>query len=709
MSSSFAPRRRLFVAALAVLLAGSAVVLRLAFLQLVRHGDYSARAEVNQREREALLPVRGEIRDRDGRLLAQDARTYTIVAEPRRMDDPARTARRIARALDLDAARLASEFKRRPGFCYVARHRSPADAELVSDSLKSGAWKGLVLHSEVRRVYPAGRALAQIVGRADVDNRGIEGVEYQFDALLRGEQGWRTVLADGRGRHVGLPGWSQRQPVDGHTIDLTIDADIQSVVSQRLAAAVDTLNAAKAIGVVLDPWTGEILAASSEPQTEQAVRNQAITDQFEPGSTFKMVTVAAALEEGTADPEDLYDAENGVYSFAGSPIRDSHPHGILKLRDAVRYSSNIVAGKVGLEIGPRNMYEYSTAFGFGALTGVEFPGETPGLLRHPSRWSGRSLPTIAMGHELSVTALQLALAYGAIANGGTLMAPQILKEERDARGRVLRHAEPRPLRTVVSEKTAATMRELLTAVVDSGTATRAHLAWAPVGGKTGTAQKFDPVLHTYRSSKYLASFVGFLPADAPRLVCVVMVDEPRNGYYGGEVAAPVFKKIMEDLYRLRGGPLAPKREYASYAPPRPRDVVVPGVRTLPLARAREALRSAGLRAKVDGDGARVLAQVPAAGARAERGTVVRLATVPRRDAVPDLTGLTVREALTTLAAYALPAKVEGRGVVVRQVPAAGAPMPRAGTPCLLVCADRRPAAVNASASVATAARARGAD
>ena len=692
MPSSFAPRRRLFVAALAVLLAGSAVVLRLAFLQLVLHGEYAARAEVNQREREALLPVRGEIRDRDGRLLAQDARTYTIVAEPRRMDDPARAARRIARALKLDPVRLASEFRRRPGFCYVARHRSPADAELVSDSLKAGAWKGLVLHSEVRRVYPAGSALNEVVGRADVDNRGIEGVEYQFDALLRGEQGWRTVLADGRGRHVGLPGWSQRKPVDGHALSLTIDADIQTVVSQRLLAAVDSLRATKAIACVLDPWTGEILALSSQPQPEGGgARNQAVTDQFEPGSTFKMVVVAAALEEGAAAPGDLYDAENGVYSFAGSPIRDSHPHGILTLRDAVRFSSNIVAGKVGVEIGARTMYEYSTAFGFGALTGLEFPGETPGLLRHPSRWSGRSLPTIAMGHELSVTALQLALAYGAIANGGTLMAPQILLEERDPRGRVLRRAEPRPLRTVVSQRTAATMRELLTAVVDSGTATRAHLDWAAVGGKTGTAQKFDPVLRTYRSSKYLASFVGFLPAEAPRLVCVVMVDEPRNGYYGGEVAAPVFKKIMEDLYRLRGGPLAPKPELAEYAPPRPRDVVVPGVRTLPLSRAREALRHAGLRARVDGDGERVLAQVPPAGARAARGTVVRLATKPRLDAVPDLTGLTVREALTTLAAYALPARVEGRGVVVRQVPAAGAPVSRT-VPCLLVCADRAPQA-----------------
>jgi stage V sporulation protein D (sporulation-specific penicillin-binding protein) len=231
------------------------------------------------------------------------------------------------------------------------------------------------------------------------------------------------------------------------------------------------------------------------------------------------------------------------------------------------------------------------------------------------------------------------------------------------------------------------MRVMLTAVVDSGTARKAQLSWSTVAGKTGTAQKFDTVLHTYRSRKYLASFVGLLPADRPRLVCVVMVDEPKNGYYGGDIAAPVFRGIMEDLYRLRGGPLAPAPERVRFAPPRPRDVAVPGLRSLPLARAREALRQAGLRVRIEGDGERVLAQRPAAGARAERGTVVVLATKPRGDIVPDVMGLTARDALTTFAAYALPARVEGRGVVVRQSPAAGATFGR-GTSCVLVCEER---------------------
>jgi cell division protein FtsI/penicillin-binding protein 2 len=687
--SNAAPRRRLVPAAVVVLLAGAAVVLRLGFLQVVRHGYYAERAEVNQQERVPLAPARGEIKDRRGNLLAQDQRTYSLIAVPRNMPDPARMARRLARALDLDEKKLAAEFRRRPGYCWVVRHRAPDLAEMVTDSTRGkNGWSGVYLQGETRRSYPAGEPLAQLVGRADVDNRGVEGIEVQFDDILRGQQGWRTMLQDGRGRQIGMPGMSSKQPVDGHSITLTIDADIQSVVCARLRAAVDSLGAAKAIAVVLDPFTGEVLAAGSEPQPDEPpFRNQAITDQFEPGSTFKAVVVSAALEERMSTPTTMYDACNGACDFGGFTIHDSHPHGMLTLADAVRFSSNIVAGKLGVRIGSRNMYEYATAYGFGALTGVEFPGETPGLLRHPARWSARSLPTIAMGHELSVTALQLALAYSALANGGTLMAPHLLLAEYANDGTAVYRAEPRPLRRVVSVETAATMRGFLQSVVDSGTATRAALAWAHVGGKTGTAQKFDVGLHTYRNGKYLASFVGFLPVEAPRLVCVVMVDEPQKGYYGGDVAAPVFKKIMEDLYRLRGGPLAPQPEQARYAALRPVNVVVPGVRMLPLSKARETLKDAGLRARIEGDGSRVLAQVPPAGARAEKGAVVVLSTRPNATTLPNVVGLTMRAALERFAAVAVPTQVVGHGVVVRQDPPAGSPV-TPGRSCMLVCEER---------------------
>jgi len=688
--SNVAPRRRLVPAAVVVLLIGGIVLARLTFLQVVRHGYYTERAEINQQERVALPPTRGDIRDRRGNLLAQDRRAYSLTAVPRNMTDAPRMARRLARALHLDEKKLLVEFQRHPGYCWVVRQQAPDLAQMFADSThgKDG-WQCVYLEGETRRSYPAGEPVAQVVGRADLDNVGVEGAEFQFDSVLRGQQGWHTVLQDGRGRQIGMPGWSNKQPVDGHSVELTIDSDIQSVVCERLKAAVDSLSALKAIAVVLDPWTGEILAAGSEPQpAEPPFRNEAITDQFEPGSTFKLVAFSAALEEHAAQPTTMFNAENGTWNLGeGQPIHDAHPHGMLTLADAVRFSSNIVAGKVGMKLGAHTFYEYASSYGFGALTGVEFPGETPGLLRAPDRWSGRSLPTMAMGHELSVTALQLALAYGAIANGGTLMAPQLLKAEYDATGKEVFRAEPHPLHRVVSTETAQTFRGFLQSVVDSGTATKAQLEWAHVGGKTGTAQIYDVALHTYHNGKYLGSFVGFLPVENPRLVCVVMVDQPKKGYYGGDVAAPVFKKIMEDLYRLRGGPLAPRPATAQVALPRAVAVAVPGGRMLPVAQAREALADAGLRARIEGNGARVLAQVPAAGTRAEKGTVIALATVPEASALPNVVGLTVREALTQLAGVAAQAQVVGRGVVVRQEPAPGSPAVP-GRACVLTCAEK---------------------
>jgi len=663
---------------------------------VLRHGYYTARAEINQQERIQLPPERGEIRDRRGNLLAQDRRTYSLIAVPRNMPNAPRMARRLARALHLDEKKLVAEFQRRPNYCWVVRQQPPELAEMFADSTHAkNGWTSVFLQGETRRSYPAGEPLAQLVGRADVDNVGVEGIEYQFDAALRGQQGWRTVLQDGRGTQIGMPGFSSKNPVNGHSIALTIDSDIQSVVCARLRDVVDSLNATKAIAVVLDPWTGEILAAGSEPQPlEPPFRNQAITNQFEPGSTYKMVVASATLEERVATPGMMFDACNGAYDFGGFVIHDSHPHGMLSMADAVRFSSNIVAGKLGVRLGSRSMYEYSTAYGFGALTGVDFPGEAPGLLRAPDRWSGRSLPTLAMGQEVSVTALQLALAYSAVANGGTLMAPLLLKAEYDAKGVLVTKAEARPLRRVVSPETAATMRAFLQSVVDSGTATRAQLDWAHVGGKTGTAQKWDAALHTYRNGKYLASFVGFLPVESPRLVCVVMVDEPRKGYYGGDVAAPVFKKIMEDLYRLRGGPLAPEPTRVVVDRPHPVAVLVPSVRALPLKRAREALQDAGFRARVDGDGARVLNQFPPAGSRAERGALVVLSTVPGVGGVPNVVGMTARQAILQLGSVAMSAQVVGHGVVVRQDPPAGSQSTR-GRSCVLTCEEREALAVAA--------------
>ena len=687
-------RDRILVAALVATAAAGILCARLLAVQVVQHEHFAARAEQNQEGRVLLPPRRGDLVDRRGELLATDLRTYSVYAVPRLMKNRRSTARALARLLDVDAGALEKRFRERPGFCWVTRMADPG----IEDKLEKARLRGVFLTVESRREDPGGEAVLPVLGRVNLDGSGVEGLEFQFDGRLRGRPGWATVFRDGTGRQISLPQGSRRQPLHGHGLVLTLDNAIQAIAVARLAAAADSLRAQQASAVILDPRTGEILAmAAAGRAAPDARRNPVVSDQYEPGSTFKLVAAAATLEEGLAQPSTVYDAENGAYDFGPCVIHDSHPHGRLTLRDAVRFSSNIVAGKLGVGLGARRYYEYASAFGFGSLTGIEFPGEAPGRLRHPRSWSGRSLPTLAMGQEVAVTPLQVALAYAVVANGGVLMQPQVVLAEIDEQGRAGDRIPPRAVRRVLSPRTAATLRDFLQAVVDSGTATRARLPWTTVAGKTGTAQKYDPATHTYARGRYISSFVGFLPADDPRLVCLVLVDEPRKGYYGGEVAAPIFRDIMEDIRRLRGGPLSerPATVQVAAADLAPPPTLVPDVRLLPEERARERLAAIGLRVHAVGDGPRVLAQTPAPGSPVERGQAVEIvlarATAP---VVPEVRGLTLREALARLSAAGVPARITGTGVVAGQRPAAGSRLAEGAT-CLLTC--RSEAAVRLAA------------
>jgi len=677
-------RDRVLLAALAALVAAVVVLLRLVALQIVAHGTFVARAEQNQEGRVLLPPRRGDLLDRRGELLATDLRTYSVYAVPRLMKDRRRTARALARMFRLSPGTLEKRFAAHPAFCWVARMTEPG----VEDRLEEAKLPGVFLQVETRRVDPGGESVLPVVGRVNLDGRGVEGVEYQLDAQLRGRPGWATVFKDGTGRRIDLPQGNRRQPLAGHGYLLTIDNAIQGIVMTRLAAAVDSLEAKSATAVVIEPHTGQILAmGTAGPSAPDASRAPTVSDTYEPGSTFKVVAAAATLEERLAGPATLYNADNGAHDFGGFVIHDAHPHGVLTLRDAVRVSSNIVAGKLGLALGADRFYEYCTAFGFGSLTGVDFPGEAGGRLRTPRAWSGRSLPTLAMGQEVSVTPLQMAAAYGVIANGGVWMRPQLVLAELDERGRVGKRFAPEAVRRVISPATASTMRDFLEAVVDSGTATRATLSWAVVAGKTGTAQKYDPATRRYAQGKFVSSFVGFVPAEDPRLVCLVLVDESKKGYYGGDVAAPVFRDIVEDVHRLRGGPLSPRPTTvqvaaADLAPP---PTLVPDVRLLPRERAAEKLAALGLRVRTSGAGPRVVSQDPAPGRPVERGQAVEITlSRPQAPEVPDVRGLTLREALGVLSSRSIPVRAAGSGVVVAQRPAPGTHL-TSGQACVLSC------------------------
>ena len=664
--------------------------LRVGWLQIAMHGYYAERAERNQEQRVLLKPVRGDLLDRHGRRLASDVLTYALAAAPREMSDPRGTARELAALLRIDPRRLQREFESRPRYLPVARRVPPDVAEKIADWNR----RGLYLATETRRQYLLSPAAEEIVGRTDVDNHGVEGLELALDDDLRGRPGWATRFRDGRGHSHSLPRGLSRAPSDGYDVTLTLDADLQSILESHLARAVDTLDAMRGFAVFLDPTTGEILAAASVPHLPAGRgRNWPFTDQYEPGSTFKAVVAGAALEENVAKPGQYFDAGDGVCQVApGAVFHDTHKRPGFTFFDAVRYSSNIVMGKLGILLGAERLYRYATSLGFGSLTGVEFPGETAGRLHSPEHWSARSCPTIAIGHEVTVTPLQLALAYAAIANGGVLMQPMLVREVRNARGDVIRRGTPRASHRVFSENTTAILRTMLQAVVDSGTARPARIDDFPICGKTGTAQKYDASIGTYGRGMYLSSFVGFAPADHPGLVGVVVIDEPHGKhYYGGEVAAPVFREVIQDLRRLPHGPFEMSATQWAARPPRPAPVTVPDLRLLPPRDAERRLDEFGLRAHFEGDGARALSQSPAAGEAVERGASVTVWLAAPVDSLgrrmPDLTGMAVREALRRLTLLEVMPHIQGHGVVVRQLPAAGTDLPRVAR-CELWCENR---------------------
>jgi cell division protein FtsI/penicillin-binding protein 2 len=686
-------RSRVLVAAAGLSLGLVVLWLRVAWLQIVQHAYYAARAEMIQIQRVPVRPLRGVLLDRRGRPLARDLLTWSISAAPREMAEPAPVARGLAALLGLDAARLAREFRAHPRFVWVARHESPEVGEKVAER----KWRGVHLLMETRREYSLGDAACEVLGRTDLDDSGVDGLELQLEDDLHGRAGWTTLFRVGKSRTVGLPQGLRRAPADGRSVTLTLDADLQGIVEHHLARAVDSLHAVRGFALFLDPRTGEILASACTPHLAPGrARNWPFTDQYEPGSTFKAVVAGTVIEEGLVRPDQYFDAGNGVCQVApGAIFHDTHKAAGFTFRDAVRFSSNIVMGKLGMIAGADRLYRYATALGFGSLTGVEFPGEAGGRLQSPAHWSARSCPTIAIGHEVAVTPLQLALAYAAVANGGVLMQPLLVREVRDADGRLLRSGQPCASRRVFSESTTALLRTMLTAVVDSGTAKAARIPGFAMAGKTGTAQKYDASIGTYGRGMYLSSFVGFAPAEAPTLVGVVVIDEPHSKhYYGGEIAAPVFREVILDLRRLPDGPFGTGSTLVAAKPPAPAAVVVPDVRLLPPRAAERRLAEHALRAHFEGRGPRALAQKPAAGQAAERGASVTVWLATPEDSLgrvlPDLVGLPLREALRQLTLRQVQARIEGRGIVVRQAPAPGTAL-SPGAECRLWC-EPRPAA-----------------
>lgn len=700
-------KSRVLVAAAGLFFALLCLWVRIAWLQIALHDQFDARAKANQSQHEKILPRRGPILDRRGTPMAHDLDIAQVALYRPQVTDIKKTADAIARELGMDARKLRKKIEAAKGFLWIDREVAPE----VGERIAKLRLPGVRVDDETKRFYRLQDAASEILGRTNSDNVGVDGIEYQFERELGGQTGWKTMVPTGSSRFkLELPGAERRAAKDGSTLVLTIDAELQSIVEHHLARAVDSLKAVRGFAIFLDPWTGEILASACVPHLPAGqAKNWNFTDMYEPGSTFKVVVAGATLEEKLAKPTDYFTASvTGRAEILPKVfLRDSHAHEGYTFFGAIQNSSNIVCGKLGIRLGAERLYRYCTALGFGSLSGVEFPGETSGKLRPVSAWQPRSTPTIAMGQEIAVTPIQLALAYAAIANGGVLMEPMLLKELRAPDGKVLRTWTPQTSHRVFSEATTATLREMLCAVVDSGTATTARTGAIRIAGKTGTAQKYDPRTKGYGTGMYMGSFAGFAPADKPRMVGVVVIDEPHGSqYYGGLVAAPVFREVMLDLLRLPNGPLNSSNTVVAMRPPAVPAVTAPDLRLLPASEARHRLGQYGLNVRFEGQGPRVLSQSPAAGQPVERGmSVVAYLSAPSDSTgrtLPDLVGLPMRQAIRQLSERAVEMRIEGKGIVVRQEPPAGTPLPMSGR-CRVWCADAgSPVASRVSASLASA-------
>jgi stage V sporulation protein D (sporulation-specific penicillin-binding protein) len=671
-------RRRAAVLFLFVVLVMVGLVGRLVYLQSYR-SPWLTEGATDQRVRE--IPVearRGVIYDRHGRELAVSISSESVYAIPAEIRNPEETAARLAAILTLDRETLAAKLKKRQSFLWVKRK---IDDDVALEVRKLGL-PGIGLTQENRRHYPQGRLASHILGFTGIDSQGLDGVELAFDTYLRGRPGAIVVEYDARGHEI--PSATHRfvPPAPGQNIYLAIDAVIQQIAERELEKVLRDTQAKQVSIIALDPASGEILALANKPDydpndfaafTPKLWRNNVISNAYEPGSTFKIITTAAALGEKVVRPEDRF-FDPGSVEVQGRHIHcwRHGGHGSQSFVEVVKNSCNVGFVNVGLRLGADAFYRYIAAFGFNKPTGVDLPGEARGLMVEHAKVKPINIATMAIGQSIAVTPIQLAAAAAAIANDGVLLRPQIVREVRDGDGRVTRAFAPDQAARVIDAKTVQTVKGILEKVVEEGTGRNAYHEGFRIAGKTGTAQKVGE--GGYVQGRYVASFVGFAPADKPRIALLVIIDEPVGPYYGGLIAAPVFGAVVRDI--LQYLQVAPQGAPAGKTAPAVH-VIVPAVINLPVADAVRELKAAGLAARTEETGDRVADQVPKPLSRVPAGASVLLYTqTPRYAAgeitVPDLTDLTPREATGLLADLGLLiAPAGGSGGADRQDPPPG--------------------------------------
>jgi cell division protein FtsI (penicillin-binding protein 3)/stage V sporulation protein D (sporulation-specific penicillin-binding protein) len=547
---------------LAFILLFSLFSFRLVYLQLLKHDEYAGLAAEKHVYKQLIYAERGEIFDSNNEVLAHNVPVESIVADATHLNNIEGAISLLSAALKMPAREVSEKLQGERRYIIVKREVPETIATALRDKLRAENVRGIYFERDSARIYPNDSMLCHVIGFTDFEHHGIQGVESSMEQYLHGEDGYRYIEHNRAGQEIVLYRGQEHAPRDGYQVHLTVDLNLQNIVENEIDAAMQEFHPAKATIILMRPETGEILAMANRPNFDlnlratakpEQMKNRAIIDMMEPGSTFKIVTAAAALNERKVKPDTTIFCENGAWTYGGRVLHDHKAYGELSVRDVLIKSSNIGAAKLAMGVGEEKFHEYIRRFGFGERTGIELPGEIGGMVHSPQTWSKISITRIPMGHEIGVTPLQMTAAMAAIANGGKLVTPRIVKSITTSSGKTVTTFSPIVLRQVISSQTATMIGDALRGVVsDRGTAAAAAVPGFIIAGKTGTAQKVDPK-GGYEHGKYVVSFIGYLPADHPEFVGLVVLDDAHTSKpelnYGGLVAGPIFARVAEKAAR----------------------------------------------------------------------------------------------------------------------------------------------------------------
>src|SRR5213596_817755 len=562
---------------------------RLIYLQAIKHDEYAGLAAEKHVYKQIIYAERGTILDANSEVLAHNIPVETVVADATHLNNREATVDLVSNELGIPSTELAEKLNSGRRYIVIKREVSEHTATTLREKLSAGNLRGIYFDYDATRIYPIGFSLCHVIGFTDFDHHGIQGVEASMDEYLHGQDGYRFIEHNRAGQEIVPFRGQERAPRDGYQVHLTVDLGLQNIVENESDAAMAEYRPQKATIILMRPQTGENLSIANRPNIDltlhseakpEEMKNRAIIDMMEPGSTFKIVAAAAALNERKLRPDSTIFCENGLWNFGGAALHDHRAFSYLSVRDVLVKSSNIGAAKLALSVGEQRFYEYIRRFGFGVRTGIELPGEIGGLIRPPQAWSKISITRIPMGHEVGVTPLQMTVAMAVIANGGKLITPRIIKSITTPEGKTVSSLSPVELRQVISPETAREIGDALRGVVsDRGTAAAAAVPGFTIAGKTGTAQKVDP-RGGYEQGKYVVSFAGYLPADHPEFVGLVVLDDAHTSKpelnYGGLIAGPIFSRVAEKAARYID--LEPHEEIRKAIPLQRVEKTIPAVR-----------------------------------------------------------------------------------------------------------------------------------